>query len=108
MEFQHKSLAKGKWFELSLMEQLANIGSEISRATKAKNDEKRFNAAVLRALELFDLTISDSRWKKRLKEITRTRELFCDIVYGNCQYETSLEDLDKYFFYFGLAARLNK
>lgn len=108
MRFQHQTLAQGKWFKLSLMEQLGNIGSEISRLIKAKNDETRFNGAVLRALELFDLTIADSRWKSRLKEITRTREVFCDIIYGDNQYKTSLEDLDRYFFYFALAWRLKK
>ncbi len=108
MGLQHKSLAQGRWFKLSLMEQLGNIGSEISRLIKAKNDEKRFNAAVLRALELFDLTISDPRWKNSLKEITRGREVFCDIIYGDNQYQTSLEDLDRYFFYFALAANSKK
>lgn len=108
MVFQHQSLAQGRWFELTLMEQLGNIGSEISRLIKAKNNEKMFNAAVDRALELFDLTISDSRWKTRLKEILRVREVFCDIIFGDNQYDTTLEDLDRYFFYFALAARSKK
>jgi len=30
----HKELAAGKWFKLSLAEQMANIGSEVSRAGK--------------------------------------------------------------------------
>lgn len=108
MIFQHQLLAQGRWFELSLMEQLANIGSEIHRIIKAKNDQKKFDSAVIRALELFDLTIQDSRWKDRLKEILRVREIFCDIIYGDNQYNTSLEDLDKYFFYFALAAKKKK
>jgi len=105
---QHQSLAAGRWFELSLAEQLGNIGSEVSRAIRARGDEKRFEGAVTRALELFHLTISDPRWRKRLKELTRARELFCDAVCGGTEYGTSLEDLDKYFFYFALAARLNR
>lgn len=108
MSFQHKCLAEGRWFEFSLIEQLANIGSEINRIIKAGNNEKKYRAAITRALELFDLTIQDKRWKKRLREILRVREVFCDIIYGDNQYQTSLKDLDKYFFYFALAVQLKR
>lgn len=108
MEFQHQSLAEGRWFKLSLAEQLGNIGSEVSRAIRARRDEKRFDAAVSRALELFYLTISDPRWGKRLKELTRARELFCAAVLGSNEYDTTLEDLDRYFYYFAYAARSNR
>ena len=102
--FQHPSLAAGKWFDFSLAEQLGNIGSEVSRAIKARGDQKKFDAAVSRALELFYLTISDPRWRKRLKELTRARELLCEAVFGNNEYGT-LEDLDRYFSQFACAAR---
>lgn len=107
-KFQHESLAAGRWFNFSLAEQLGNIGSEINRSLRARDDEKRFANATRRAFELFDLTISDPRWKTRLKEITRAREIFCDIVYGNSEYGTSLEDLDRYFYYFAYEARAKK
>ncbi len=102
--FHHASLAAGRWQMFTLAEQLGNIGSEVSRAIKARSDQKRFEGAVDRALELFDLTLADPRWRKRLKEIARARELFCDAVWGG-EYGTTLEDLDKYFFFFALAAR---
>lgn len=106
--FQHQSLAAGRWSTFSLAEQLGNIGSEVNRAIRARGDEKRFENAVLRGFELFDLTIGDIRWRKRLKELTRARELFCDAVLGGTEYGTSLEDLDKYFYYFALAARAHR
>ncbi len=108
MSFQHASLAAGRWFELSLAEQLGNIGSEVSRAIKAGKDEKRFNGAVERALELFDLTLRDVRWRGRLKEIGRAREVFCDAVLGGHEYGSSLESLNTYFFQFAYAARLRR
>ncbi len=108
MKFQHQSLAEGRWFNFSLAEQLGNIGSEVSRAIRARGNEKRFDAAVSRALELFYLTISDPRWCKRLKELTRARELFCAAVLGSNEYDTTLEDLDRYFYYFAYAARSNR
>lgn len=105
-QFLHKDLAAGRWFEFSLMEQMGNIGSEVSRARRAqKTNPGRFNKAVERALELFDLTLSDSRWYGRLKEIGRAREVFCDAISGGQEYKSSLIDLEKYFDQFALAAR---
>jgi hypothetical protein len=54
----------------------------------------------------FDFTQGfDIRWRKRLKEIARAREIFCDAAYSKLEYNTSLEDLNAYFLYFALAAR---
>ena len=104
---QHKSLAEGKWFKLSLCEQLGNIGSEVNRAIKARDNPIRLENAFIRGLELFDLTISDPRLRGRLKELLRARELFCDAIFGGQEYGTSLEDLNKYFYHFAVAARAN-
>ncbi len=102
----HKELSSGRWFKLSLAEQLANIGSEISRSCKWQGkDENIFWSAVERALELFDLTLMDYRWKGRLREIARVREVFCDAITGGREYKSSLEDLDRYFFYYVFAVR---
>lgn len=106
--YRHQSLHEGRWFTLSLAEQLGNIGSEINRVIRARGDETRYNLAVDRALELFDLTLEDPRWRKRLKEIARTRELFCDAAFGAIEYNTSLEDLNRYFYSFAYAAQLEK
>ena len=53
MKYQHKNLAKGKWFKLSFFEQMAHIGSEVERAIlwrkKAKNllEEAKNKVAAL-------------------------------------------------------------
>lgn len=102
----HKELAKGRWFELSLAEQLANIGSEINRAAKWQDKDKDiFVGAVDRALELFDLTLADSRWKGRLREIARLREIFCDTLLGGKNYQGSLKDFESYFLPFTFLIR---
>ena len=107
MESQHKDLAAGRWGEFSLDEQLGNVGSEIHRALRWKSDDaKHFENAVWRALELLDLTLADPRWKKRLKEIARAREVVVDAYLGGNEYGSTFEDLDKYFFQFALAARV--
>lgn len=107
--FIHKELASGRWFELSLKEQMGNIGSEISRALRRRGkDEKLYQGAIERALELFDLTLGDQRWRGRWREIARAREVFCDAVLGGKEYGSSLGDLERYFFQFAMAARLGR
>lgn len=110
MPYIHKELAAGRWFELSLMEQMANIGSEIGRALKrqAQGEKELMWQALERGLELFDLTIADPRWRERLKEILRMREIVCDFFIGGNQYHSTIESLDKYFLSFALAARLHR
>lgn len=106
MAYAHKNLAEGKWHKFSLAEQLGNIGGEVLRAARWQNkDKKLFRGAVERALELFDLTLNDSRWRKRLREIARVREIFCDAVYGGKLYKSSLQDLARYFDIFAFATK---
>jgi|SRR3989344_724134 len=108
MAFYHKTLAAGRWYELSLKEQLGNIGGEVSRAARWQNkDKKLFQDAVEKALELLDLTLDDSRWKGRRWEIARAREIFLDAVLGGKEYKSSLADLVRYFDQFAYAARLH-
>ncbi|MFH1162003.1 MAG: hypothetical protein V1696_01875 [Candidatus Jorgensenbacteria bacterium] len=106
MAFLHKELAAGRWYTFTFAEQLGNIGSEVLRASRQKDkDEKSFRRAVERALELFDLTLSDPRWKGRRREVARAREVFCDAIYGGALYKSSLNDLVRYFDNFAFAAR---
>jgi len=109
MPFYHENLAAGRWQTLSLAEQMGNIGSEIGRAKRWQGrDENLFWGAVRRALELFDFTISDARWRGRLKEITRAREVFCDAAQGGGEYKSNLFDLTSYFDAFAYEARKDK
>jgi len=106
---QHRDLADGRWFEKPLAEQMANIGSEISRAARwlARNPDLS-RAAFYRALELFDLTLDDPRHRTseaRLREIARAREVVADFFAGGNQYRSTAASLQKYFDQFALAAR---
>lgn len=106
MTYLHASLAAGRWRTLPLVEQLANVGSDVARAARwhGKNPE-RCEQAFLRALELLDLTIEDARWKGRRKELLRARELLCDAMQGGTTYGSDLSSLDRYFFHFAVASR---
>jgi hypothetical protein len=108
-DVQHRDLAAGRWRELSLFEQLGNIGSEISRAVKwsGRNDELA-RGAFERALELFDLTLDDPRHRRspaRLRELARAREVVVDFFDGVNEYGSTASNLQKYFDEFAVAAR---
>jgi hypothetical protein len=106
MSSQHVELAAGRWQLLSLMEQLAHVGSDVARARRWQHtDPKLCESAFVRALELLDLTIGDPRWTGRRKELTRAREMLCDAMLGGKEFSADLASLDRYFYPFAVAAR---
>jgi len=106
---KHPGLAAGRWAELSLAEQLANVGSEVGRMLRWRERDERLAAGALdRALELLDLTLADPRWRGRLSEIARARELLCDAAAGGGSYGSTLEELDRYFLAFAVSARRSR
>ncbi|MBI2037995.1 MAG: hypothetical protein HYT15_03675 [Candidatus Magasanikbacteria bacterium] len=109
VDYIHQNLAQGKWFAMSLSEQLGNVGSEVGRAAKWQrqgNVVSRDNA-LERAFDLLDMTIADVRRIKSLKELCRSREVLADVFYGDNQYKDSPEALEKYFYQYAMAARKN-
>lgn len=107
MTIQHKTLGSGKWKEMPLCEQMANIGSEVSRALNWRNKGKMemSQKAVVRALELLDLSLNSSNSFPRLKEIARVREALVDYFYGSNQFSSSEILWRKYFDHFNFLAR---
>jgi len=109
MAHQHASFAAGRWQTLSLVEQLANVGSDVGRVHRwHEKDPQQCEKAFVRALELLDLTIADLRWRGRRKELTRVRELLCDAMLGGKEYGSDLAGLDRYFYSFAVAARAGR
>ena len=105
---RHSDLAAGRWTSLTLVAQLANVGSEVDRAIRAHESgkEERRDAAVNRCLELFDLTAGDDRWRgPRRREVLRAREQFCALFWGDDVRPGDAASLSKYFHCFALAAR---
>jgi hypothetical protein len=86
---------------------MANIGSEIERtiAWKGKGRPEISGRAFERALELIDLTIADSKNRKRLRELLRVREAVSDHFYFDNHYRSTPEDWQRYFGSFLIAAR---
>ena len=107
MTYQHKGLAAGRWRQLSFMEQMANIASEVERALKwrATNNAVFCQQAFERALELIDLTLEGAKGFSRLKELTRLREAIVDYFFGQNQFRSTEVLWRKYFSHFTYAAR---
>ena len=109
MNLQHNKPASGNWNKLTLVEQMANIGSEVGRTISWKNKRnlEYSKMAFIRALELLDLTIACDRNRKRLKELTRVREALVDYFESDNQFSSSDKLWQKYFFAFNYSARMN-
>ena len=87
---------------------MGNIGSEVERAIRAHEAgrQDRFDRALDRALELFDLTAADDRWRgPSRREILRAREEFCRLFFDPDPPTGSAEGLKRYFLAFAIAAR---
>lgn len=107
MNQQHKELAAGRWKELSLCEQMANIGSEVSRALswREKGNTEYARKAAARALELLDLSLDSVESYPTLKEIARLREAVVDYFFGSNEFSSSADLWRGYFDHFNYAAR---
>lgn len=106
------SLNEQRWMALPLIEQMANIGSEVGRSAKwlAKGKKSLADGAFERALDLFDLTIEYGRLGQKarsqlLREICRMREYYAQ-GYTTCDMK-SLTLLEKDFNHYAIACRSN-
>ncbi|HEV2671835.1 MAG TPA: hypothetical protein VGU74_12125 [Gemmatimonadales bacterium] len=107
----HAGLAEGGWAALSLAEQLANVGSEVDRAIAAWAAQRldRFERSLARALELFDLTAGDARWRgHRRREILRWREAFCGLFFDPESPAGAAGGVSAFFLRFAVLARRNR
>ncbi len=110
MSALHTGLTDTRWQSFTLAEQLANVGSEVERAIKwsQKGRTDLCTNAVHRGLELLDLTIADPRHRRRLRELTRLREVLLDYFVGPNEFGSSDLAWRRYFGAFGMAAALQR
>lgn len=108
----HKGLTLERWCTKSLNEQLANVGCDVSRAIRGRNqgDLEFSQQSFLRALELLSLTILDPKYKNRpaLKELTRVREFLIDYFMYDNDYKSDDAFFENYFMNFNYMYAIEK
>lgn len=107
----HTNLTPERWFKFTLFEQMANVGTDIERAINwKKNNNPEFSKkAFERALELLELTITDTKHKSSTrKELLRTREALIDYFVFDNEYNTNDEIWQRYFYDFNYVAAIQK
>ncbi|HEX9594682.1 MAG TPA: hypothetical protein VF996_00945 [Candidatus Saccharimonadales bacterium] len=97
-----------RWQELNILEQMANIYSEVGRtlAAQGSGNKERAKLSLGRALDLFDATIEGLAAKNkssRLKEVLRAKEQFLEAHASDNKDDKS--SIENYFMQFALAAR---
>lgn len=97
------------WEKLSIVEQMANVGSEVSRTINWKGRSKRdVELSFARAIELLQLTMKDPKNILRLRETARVKETLGDWFINGGLYNISDKDWQKYFLEYAFAARIDK
>ena len=100
-------VTKERWEMMTLPRQLGAIGSEFSIYVLFLKKENTIDSAksLTEVLHLLDLTISDSRWLARVKDLTKFRKVLCDTTSGENINHNSVEKLQDYLLSFALLAR---
>jgi hypothetical protein len=110
MSSESYKVDRKKWDKMSFFSQMGNIGSEVGRTAKEfkKGNDLSFNAALERALDLFNATTENliSTRSIRAKEVLRSRDQFVTQFYGDKKKVDP--NLEAYFMNFAIAERLNR
>lgn len=105
----HINLSEGRWQTMTIVDQLANVGSEFERSWnwRSKNKMDLANSAFERMHELMQLTLSDARWQShRIKELKSLNNALQ--TEWESQRKYAPEDLRKYFITFAIWSRANQ
>lgn len=103
--FSFYTVDRERWNRLSIFEQLGNIGSEVGRTLRLKRKGEDYQAALIRALDLFDATVEPLIKSKshRAKEVLRARDQFLQAL-----FVADDPTIEHYFMQFAIAARITR
>lgn len=97
-----------RWAQLSIFEQMGNIGAEVGRAVNAARagKDKRVQGAIDRAVDLLDATVEVlvAQRSPRVKEVLRAREEFLRLFFDGT-FEEDADNIVRYFNLFAIVAR---
>ncbi|MCM1027847.1 MAG: hypothetical protein NC432_15585 [Roseburia sp.] len=72
------SVLSEKWFKLSLVQQMVNIGNEVKRAMRFSEDPGKKDMFFDRALQYTQLTMEDPKNNRVLSELLISKEVLED------------------------------
>lgn len=72
------SVLSEKWFKLSLVQQMVNIGNEVKRALRFSSDPDKKNMFIDRAIQYTQLTMQDPQNTHVLSELLISKEVLED------------------------------
>ncbi|NHM16247.1 hypothetical protein GMI69_06195 [Eggerthellaceae bacterium zg-887] len=105
----NKPIDREAWARFDIFEQMGNISSEVGRsiAAERRGNIKRRDAAIERALDLFDATQEQLVRERspRLREVLYARNEYLRLFYDGT-FDADAEALERYFNNFAIAARL--
>jgi flagellin-specific chaperone FliS len=105
------AIDRDKWALMGILDQMANIYSEVGRTINAKKsgDDQKFRAALTRAIDLFNATIEVLNKQKspRMREVLLAKYQFLSLFYAKTRQE-DVKNLERYFMQFAIAARIAK
>lgn len=99
-----------RWYDMDIFQQMGNVYAEVGRTVNAyqSTDQKQFETALVRAVDLFDATIeAHSTLQHRVSEILRAKNQFLSLFYDKTRPE-DWASLENYFMHFAVAARLRQ
>ncbi len=112
MKAPHYIVDRQRWANMNILDQMGNISSEVGRSIKAKRQDNSedFEAAVARALDLFDATTDILIQQKsvRVKEVLRAKDQFLHAVYDPDATLDDQNSIDRYFTQYAIASRINR
>lgn len=87
------------WFNLSLVEQMINIGNEVKRAIRFDSNKEKRDIFLDKAIEYTELTMQDPKNKKVLPELQISKEVLLDYK-GPHNLDCSKEQINNYYLNF--------
>jgi hypothetical protein len=93
------SILRERWFSMSLVEQMINIGNEVKRAVRFDSDDNKKRVFIDKAIEYTELTMKDPKNLKVCPELEIGRQVLEDYK-GKHEINCSKDEIKKYYMTF--------
>lgn len=85
-----------RWFAMSLVDQMINIGNEVKRAVRFDSDDKKKSMFLEKALAYTELTMKDPKNVHVLPELEISKEVLRDYKGGH-EFNCTKDEIANYY-----------